>query len=227
MHRPLHPFHALTLLVLVFWSCWTVAAACPHLNSERGPLYERSSFAHGYIHGYELGFHLGNQDLQLARNARDISKSEEYHKATEGYREQSGPRDAFRAGYRDGLIVGYTDAKSGHSFRAIDEARIAATRLDAERVPAKAGSRNFELGFMDGYRAGTMQGVGDGRNQLTYRPGQAECGNARENASFGESYCVGYLRGFNFGYSDGYINYDELTVATKGSRAPAVTAARK
>ena len=205
------------------------AGRCPHLGSERAALYQHSAFAHGYIHGYEEGFHLGNQDLQLARGARDVSKSDSYRQATVDYRPEFGGREAFRAGYRDGLVVGYTDAFSGHSFRAIDEARIAAARLSSNDPAPDVHhkTRYFELGFMDGYRAGAMQGIGDGRNNVNYRPQQAECSSARDGVSLSEEYCIGYLRGFSFGYSDGYINHDQLAVMNKDARQVVVTAARK
>ena len=222
---------ALLTLLLLLCSSWILAATCPHLASERGSLYQHSAFAHGYIHGYEQGFHLGNQDLQLARNARDINRSDLYREAADEYKSGFGARDAFRAGYRDGLVIGYTDATSGHSFRAIDEARIASARLDA--APEASGHRSgqtgkqFELGFMHGYRAGTLQGVGDGRNRTSYRPAQAECSGAGENVPLGREYCGGYLRGFTFGYSDGYINNDRLVVAPEDSGHTTFKAARK
>jgi hypothetical protein len=219
--------HLLPLSALVLFSL-QAGASCPHLDSERAALYQRSSFAHGYIHGYEQGFHIGNQDLQLARSARDLTKTETYRKAGEEYRTQFGSRDAFRIGYRNGMVVGYTDAMSDHSFLAIDEARIAATRLEDENTTYGAAARNhhFELGFMDGYTAGTLQGVGDGRNRANYRPAQADCGIGR-GLTLGETYCTGYLRGFTFGYSDGYINHPSLIVTTKGPGHPMVTAAKK
>jgi hypothetical protein len=220
--------HLIPLSALVLFSL-PAGASCPHLDSERAALYQRSSFAHGYIHGYEQGFHIGNQDLQLARAARDLTKTETYRKAGEEYRPQFGKRDAFRIGYRNGMVVGYTDAMSGHSFRAIDEARIATARLDDESAaPYGANARNhhFELGFMDGYTAGTLQGVGDGRNRVNYRPAQADCGIGR-SPTLGETYCEGYLRGFTFGYSDGYINHRNLVVTTKGSGPAMVRAAKE
>lgn len=222
---------ALVILLLLLCSGWVLAAACPHLTSERGPLYQHSAFAHGYIHGYEQGFHVGNQDLQLARNARDINRSDFYREAADEYHSGFGARDAFRAGYRDGLVIGYTDAMSGHSFRAIDEARIASARLDvapdASAHHSSQTGKQFELGFMHGYRAGTLQGVGDGRNRATYRSAQAECSGAGEKVPLGEEYCGGYLRGFTFGYSDGYINHDHLVVAPEDTGHATVKAARK
>jgi hypothetical protein len=220
--------HLLPLSALVLFSL-QAGASCPHLDSERAALYQRSSFAHGYIHGYEQGFHIGNQDLQLARASRDLTKTETYRKAGEEYRPDFGKRDAFRIGYRNGMVVGYTDAMNGHSFRAIDEARIAAARLENEGVApygAAAQNHHFELGFMDGYTAGTLQGVGDGRNRANYQPAQADCGIGR-GQTLGETYCTGYLRGFSFGYSDGYINHPNLIVTTKGAGHPMVTAAKK
>ncbi len=168
---------------------------------------------------------MGNQDLQLARERRDITKLDEYREASKDYRSQFGTRDTFRAGYRDGMLVGYTDARSGHRFRAVYEARIAATHLEPQVAAEGSSDRNFELGFMDGYRAGAHQGVGDGRNRNDYRPAQAEC--TREGITLGDTYCAGYLRGFPFGYSDGYINHDQLEVGGKGSRQTILTAATK
>jgi hypothetical protein len=226
--NPLKAVHLLSLSALILVALPS-AASCPHLESERAPLYQRSAFAHGYIHGYEQGFHIGNQDLQLARTARDVSKTEIYRKAGEEYRAQFGARDAFRIGYRNGMVVGYTDAMNDHSFRAIDEARIAVAHLDNESVtPYGAAARNhhFELGFMDGYTAGTLRGVGDGRNRVNYQPAQADCGIGR-SPTLGETYCAGYLRGFSFGYSDGYINHRNLVVTTKGSGPAMVRAAKR
>ena len=196
---------------------------CAHLNSERQPLYKNSAFAHGYIHGYEQGFHLGNQDLQLAREQRDITKFDEYRTAGKDYRAQFGARGAFRAGYRDGIVIGYTDGRSGHRFRAIDEARIAASHLNKTAAASKP-DKAFDLGFIDGYRAGTIQGVGDGHNRASYHPQQMECRGSREGLSLGENYCVGYLGGFRFGYSDGYINNDQLVVGGKDGRETILTA---
>jgi hypothetical protein len=127
------------------------------------------------------------------------------------------------------MVVGYTDARNNHSFRAIDEARIAASRLDGEGSVAfgqAAQNHHFELGFMDGYTAGTLQGVGDGRNRVNYQPTQADCGIGR-GPTLGETYCAGYLRGFTFGYSDGYINHRNLVVTTKGSGPAMVRAAKE
>jgi hypothetical protein len=224
-----HSFPVFVIVLLVFCSRVSLAATCPHLTSDRAPLYTQSAFAHGYIHGYEEGFHVGNQDMQLARGTRDVTKSANYRQAGEHYRQEFGARDAFRAGFRDGLVVGYTDATTGHSFRAIDEARIAAGQLVISESQPKASDemRRFELGFMDGYGAGALQGVGDGRNRANYRPQQAECSNGRDGISLGESYCAAYVRGFGFGYSDGYINYDALTVTHKKARQALVTAAKK
>jgi len=222
---------ALLTLFLVLCSGWVLAETCTHLKSERAPLYQHSAFAHGYIHGYEQGFHIGNQDLQLARNSRDINRSDLYRQAADEYHTGFGAREAFRAGYRDGLVIGYTDAISGHSFRAIDEARIASVRLDlapaADAHRSRETGKQFELGFMHGYRAGTLQGVGDGRNRATYQPAQAQCSAPGEKVPLGEKYCGGYLRGFSFGYSDGYINNDHLVVAPEDTGNVTVKAARK
>lgn len=229
MRKTFYLSQVVPLLGLALWSCWAVAGECQHLTSERGALYQRSAFAHGYIHGYELGFHWGNMDLQLARAPRDIPKSEEYRNGAKEYRAQFGSRNDYRTGYRDGLLVGYTDARSDHAFRAIDEARIATAHLDAKNAAAAgSGSRNhFESGFMDGYHAGALQGVGDGRNRADYRPGQAQCNGAPQGAPLDDAYCGGYVRGFAFGYSDGYINHEELMVAGKGNRQTTLIAARK
>lgn len=226
MQKRAQLFSSLLFLGLLLWSGVAMAADCAHLNSERQALYKQSSFAHGYIHGYEQGFHLGNQDLQLGREHRDITKFEEYREPAKDYRAQYGTRRAFRAGYRDGIVIGYNDARSGHRFRAIYEARIAAGKVN-NAAPASKPDKSFELGFMDGYRAGTIQGVGDGRNRSSYRPQQVECRGAREGLSLGENYCVAYFGGFRFGYSDGYINNDQLVVGGKDGRETILTAENK
>ena len=199
---------------------------CVHLNSERQVLYKNSAFAHGYIHGYEQGFHLGNQDLQLGRESRDITKGAEYREAAKDYRSKFGARDAFRDGYRDGIVVGYTDGRSGHRFRAIFEGRIAASHVSNAALGSKP-DKAFELGFVDGYRAGTIQGVGDGHNRASYRPQQMECRGAPEALSLGENYCLGYFSGFHFGYSDGYINNDQLVISGKEGHETMLTAEKK
>jgi hypothetical protein len=127
------------------------------------------------------------------------------------------------------MVVGYTDSRSGHRFRAIYEARIAAGQLNvlAERVSTGRRDRSFEVGFIDGYRAGTIQGVGDGRNRTNYRPQQVECRGGREGLSLGENYCLGYFGGFRFGYSDGYINNDQLEVGGKDGHQTILTASSK
>src|SRR3954463_11740886 len=93
-----------------------------HVGSDPAQrLFRLSPFAHGYIHGYESGFGMGDEDLQLGRGDQQIQKTREFRSADRGYRAGFGDRESFRAGFREGLTVGYHDALIGSEFRALAE----------------------------------------------------------------------------------------------------------
>ncbi|HEY3928240.1 MAG TPA: hypothetical protein VGL89_07695 [Candidatus Koribacter sp.] len=159
-------------------------------------LFERSSFAHGYIHGYERGFHDGDLDLQLGRQPGDPTEFHDYKRATEGYDHAFGPKSTWKDGYKDGFLAGYSDAVRMLPFRAFVTLRKAAEGV----APAKQASQVFDKNFRDGYEAGRSQGAQDGRDQAVADPIVPPCMQLP-----GES-CDAFEKGFNVGYDDGYQN---------------------
>jgi len=148
-------------------------------------LFRASPFAHGYIHGYETGFGMGDEDVQMGRGAQDVRRSSEYKKASEGYRPDFGSRESFRAGFREGLAIGYRDALSGGEFRALGELRRLATGVDDELV-VDSTDRLYDGGFLAGYRAA--------RQEAADQCQKAPAGRER--------FCSGFLDGYELGESD-------------------------
>jgi hypothetical protein len=162
-----------------------------HLNQDPAArLFRLSPFAHGYMHGYEDGFSLGDNDLQLGRvDESRIEGSEQYRDAEGGYQRGFGDRENFRAGYREGLVVGYHDACSGGEFRATSELRRLATGLENALVANRTDSY-YDGGFLAGYHA-ARQNAGD------------DCQNRNlTNESVKEHFCSGFTDGYELGESD-------------------------
>jgi hypothetical protein len=150
-------------------------------------LFRLSPFAHGYIHGYESGFGMGDEDLQLGRGDQHIEKTGEYRSADRDYDRSFGDRENFRAGYREGLVVGYHDALSGGEFRALSELRRLATGLEQDLV-SNSSDTTYDGGFLSGYRAARHDHAND-----------CKAGNA--NAAK-QRFCSGFLDGYELGEAD-------------------------
>jgi len=149
-------------------------------------LFRASTFAHGYIHGYERGFMQGDEDVQTGRGAQDIHKIPGYRAGDAGYRREFGARQSFRAGFREGMAIGYRDALSGGEFRALAELRRLASGLEDELL-SEAADRVYDGGFLAGYSAARQESAGD--CQAPVPPAWAR-------------FCSGFLDGYELGESD-------------------------
>lgn len=180
------------------------------IDAVAAPLYAQSCFLHGYIHGYEEGFHNGDIDLQFAHGFRDVNTLGDYKKV-KGYQHSFGQKDDFEQGFRQGFRVGYIDAVSGRSFRAVQLLRSAADGLQLSQWPS--GEKGaFESGVLDGYTAGKKEGLHDGRTATAFRPGAPGCTPLdRGYSATDPAYCQGFQRAFLIGYSDGYTNQQDNT----------------
>jgi hypothetical protein len=159
------------------------APADHHVSADPAQrLFRASPFAHGYIHGYEVGFGMGNEDVQIGRGSQEVRQSAEYKSASEGYAAAFGSRESFRAGFREGLAIGYRDAFSGGEFRALGELRRLATGVEGEA----AVDRLYDGGFFAGYRAARQEAAD-------------ECQKAPAGR---ERFCSGFLDGYELGESD-------------------------
>src|SRR5581483_8709170 len=69
-------------------------------------LYQRSTFAHGFIHGYEQGFHIADLDYHVGRTDRKLKDIHEYRDASSGYHSSFGDKNIFRRGFREGFSQG-------------------------------------------------------------------------------------------------------------------------
>jgi hypothetical protein len=159
-----------------------------HVNKDPAArLFRLSPFAHGYIHGYEAGFAMGDDDVQMGRGDQHIEKTGEFRDADREYQRAFGDRENFRAGYREGLVVGYHDALTGGEFRALNELRRLATGLESDLVVSSADA-GYDGGFLAGYRAARQDHAND-------------CSGAPASASK-EHFCSGFLDGYELGDSD-------------------------
>ena len=158
-----------------------------HWNGDSAaPLYHVSVFAHGFIHGYEDGFRIADEIYQLGMAPVSFNSYPQYKDATSHYDSSFGPKDRFKAGYREGFMTAYREGfgpnapRYGAAYRegqarGLSEGREAG-REDAQRnhwdlegqrelVLADSGYRQ-ELGsrseYEEGYRAGFRQGYSEG-----------------------------------------------------------------
>ena len=201
--------HALAIAVTAVATLSIPAIAADfHVSADPAKaLYCRSAFGHGYMHGYEEGFHVADEDLQMARGVRDVSKMAEFKKS--GYHVEFGSKRQFEEGYHDGFRVGYIDGISGRKFRAIETFRKAAEGLpDTERA---TGDEVFDQAFATGYKLGQNHGLSDGRKAQVYSTSDYACvaPHKTENAA---AYCDAHRRGYDIGYADGYTNQRDTTI---------------
>ena len=169
-----------------------------HTQDGAAVLYQRSSFAHGYLHGYEDGFHAADQNLQLGHTANGIKSRLDAHDLAPRSRMPEGDPGLYAMGYRQGAEAGYADGIGEREFRAIRELRLAADGLDTA-TPAQ----HFDRGFADGYAAGRTQGA---RNEYTVSDFSyvgAYCRDHLRTAATPDSYCDAYTRGYRMGFNDG------------------------
>lgn len=187
------------------------AASDAHTSTDPAcVLYRQSSWAHGYIHGYEYGYHFGNRDLHLNTPARDVRKLKEYKESKRVFRQDSGDGAAFDSGYKAGMEVGYADGVTGQAFRAAQQARSVAPGIKEDRESASG----FDTAMGAGYKHGRSIGLSDGRLHHAFTADYSSC----PQDSAATKNCAGYVLGYRWGYSDGYLNQyrpDQVRAARK------------
>jgi hypothetical protein len=138
---------------------------------------------------------------------------------------------AYDRGYRDGVLRGEADARSGRPFNRQSQARTGygtgfsdgyRAGYDREHARAPMRGRNTgpvlaqrpprgyqELAFAKGYESGYARGVSDGREGERYDPvrhreyREADQGYTRNYGSL-DAYKNNYRAGFRQGYEHGY-----------------------
>ncbi len=178
---------------------WAIAGSDWHVapGTRGAALLSRSAFLHGYLHGYEQGFHAADLDLQFGHSPRNPEKLDGFHHVT-GYEDQFGDKDSFATGYYQGFRIGYTDGINLRPFRALTAVSAAARGLPAEDP---APSKSFDDAVTAGYKQGIAQGRRDAGDGAARRSAPAACDPLDRSAA----YCDAYVRGYRFGYSDGYV----------------------
>ena len=176
------------------------------ISDPAAPLYQRSSFAHGYRHGYEEGFHAADIDYHMGRDPQLLSCSEKRVSGTvspkvKGYDRHFGDKINFYSGYEHGYIAGYTDSFNGRKFRALD-LHMAALK-DA---PIFGDGRDFDAGFGDGYRTFSFHA------QVASTEDKCPKNSA--------TYCDGFQRGVAFGKADANIASDSMGHVLASSAQP-------
>lgn len=183
------PFSKILIVALVLASPALLLAGQrddAHWNGDSAaPLYHLSVFAHGFIHGYEDGFRIADAVYQLGMPAARLEGYTQYKNATSHYDSSFGPKDRFKAGYREGFGAGYADSLHNRRFRAVNAARDSAARLTLS--PGSA----FDVGFEGGYRAAAAASVED-----VSLPCDAQAANNQRMVKAG--YCEGFARGVRF-----------------------------
>jgi hypothetical protein len=174
----------------------------PHFQSTpTGALFFNSAFAHGHRHGYEEGFHMGDLDIQMGREPRQVEKTSEFRHDREGFKAEFGDKNSFRNGYQRGFRIGYMEAFAGLPFRGTQRAANAASGLK-EFLPTSQRS-SFDQGFQGGYlSASSLAKPHD--VTLQYAEHYCQSAAAGQQQRTGE-YCAGYSRGYIFGVSDSTI----------------------
>ncbi len=224
MHRsgPTKFVPLLSLLVLLIPAAVLAQARDEHLADPAGELFLVSPFAHGYIHGYQDGFHNGNIDYQEARKPRPLKDFREYRLAKAGYEERFGDVRAFRSGYRDGFLAGYSDGVAGREFRGMAAIRVAAEALPGDAIADITGKGGFDQGFGDGYELGLIAGRRAGAADDDFDATNRMCApDSPETRAHPPSYCEGFTRAYALGYRDGY-----LTPPMERTRVAAIAGSR-
>lgn len=163
----------------------------------------RSAFIHGYLHGYEEGFHEADFDVHMGRIARgDFARDH----SSVGYRKHFGPKRMFDSGFHEGFRVGYADAATGRSFRAVQNVEAAGSVVTEEARE----SAIYDEGARLGYLAGQVQGLADARGQHESKPSPACPVSSGKNK---DEFCSAYASGFGIGYADGFVNQTKTVVA--------------
>lgn len=176
--------------------------------SEAGtaPILMRSAFAHGYRHGYEEGYHHGNIDINMGRQPH--TRFSQLRDLSMHYSPEFGPRKSFDAGFQQGVRAGYMDGFAGRMFRALENLRSIAMKLDQQ--PAQTDPRNlhFDQGFSAGYERGVDSSLKQGTPPEKIDPSMVQCSGNQANQMrevAQGTFCDGYRRGFVLGHADGMV----------------------
>ena len=189
----------------VFFTLTALAAAAfgesgdRHLNSgETQALFQKSTYAHGYMHGYEDGFHNADIDIHMGRGERAVTQMKDF-KDCVGYQKEFGDRRSYRNGYQQGFKEGYADGIDGREFRAIAGARNASTGLTPS-ADALA-DRSFDDAFSKGYESGRSADANSLRHQAHSDYALNLC-QSKVPQSQATKYCDAFVRGFSLGFAD-------------------------
>jgi hypothetical protein len=175
---------------------WAQSGQDQHMTGDSvGLLCSHSAYIHGYLHGYESGFRAGDLDIHLNRSPRSMAEIKEFRREA-GYRREFGNRSYFHLGYQEGFRAAYQDAWDGRAFRGFAQARRAADGYIDPAVQA-----GFDRAIADGYHAGYVDGSSEPRPVADFQSTAESCLNQRRNPR----YCDAFTRGFQIGYSDGFL----------------------
>jgi hypothetical protein len=198
-------------MCLFFLTGLSVGQSPPQENHlhEAGTLaiFQRSAFVHGYRHGYEEGYHAGDMDVNMGRHPR--TRLSEFHGLSLRYSSEFGPRKSFEAGFQEGLKAGYSDGFVGRKFRAVENLRFMASRLDQNPVPNDPTNAYFDQGVAEGYNQGRSEGRKDfeASGRLVIHLGG--CGQFHplkpQDLNALGSFCDGYRRGYMLGEADAVV----------------------
>ncbi len=177
-------------------------------------LFARSAWAHGYIHGYEMGFHEGNLDLHLGRPTRDPHKVKSYKMSKREYEPAFGSKKQFSRGYGSGFEVGYSDAMTGHAYRAASMANSLTGEVGKIALTKPNEQVQMDDTIASGYADGRTTGLRMGRTSPRGDANAAEKGSEEcPRTAAANQLCEAYTLGYKWGFSDGFANQsrDEAT----------------
>ncbi len=196
----------LGLLFLVLAAiCASGQSVDRHLSSDSAHLlYQKSTYAHGYIHGYEDGFHNADIDIHMGRGERPLSVMKDFRDSDGGYRADFGDKQYFRLGYQQGFREGYSDSIRGGQFRAIHQTEKVAEGI-RELPSGELKRKDFDRAFSAGYDAGRDNGANSSANVPDYEHTANVCEARIPRSASGHSgeYCDAFQRGFTLGFGDG------------------------
>ncbi|MGH9482497.1 MAG: hypothetical protein ACRD1L_10460 [Terriglobales bacterium] len=174
-----------------------------------------------YAAGYNAAYGLGQQD-QEAGVAANAHKFRAYQEGSQGYTDQYGTMEAYKASFQSGFDDGYRDGFAGRP-RSVPEAAAAATPPSSgpaptpgAATPAATTLAASELSADDakaargnGYREGYNIGQSDANSNAVYN---ATASREYQMATVGyvpsmgpnDAYQSGFRKGFSTGYDDGF-----------------------
>jgi len=189
--------HVFLLVLLACVSAPASAQTDSHVMTDATQqLCRVSAYAHGYVHGYEDGFRIGNLDIHMGRQKREVAQVMKTAKVRPKYRRSYGEKAYFERAFKEGFREGYDDAQEGRSFRALERASTAAEGM-AQHATGKP-TRNYDAAFEAGFTAG-RGAAGSFRKPADLSRVAEWCKQQNPKAAADSQYCEAYARGFRFG----------------------------